>query len=141
MPRMLKSIIFLTTAFIMLFLSCASADTLSNLNVDSAPPVKQSTTLDGMVRVYLSSLGRPSSLTLTVSGNYSLSDGTTLSSGETLKVSFSSSTGALTLTRNGKNYSMGKSFTLRRHSTTGSNGIKIAPIQETRQSISRRSGI
>jgi len=123
---MLRGIIFLTIALSMLFLSCAYADSLSNVSVDSAPLVSQSSPLDGMVRVYLSSLGSPSKLTITISGSYSLSDGTTLSSGETLTVSFSSSSGKLTLKRNGTTYSMGSSFTLRRHSTTGSNGVKIA---------------
>jgi len=120
----------LSVSFIMLFYTSAFADTLSNVSVNSAPLVTQSSAVDGMVRVYLSSLGSPSSLTLTVSGSYSLSDNTTLNSGETLNVSFNSSTGMLTLTRNGVAYSMGKSFTLRRHSTTGSNGIKIAQARK-----------
>ena len=130
MQRVLKSIIFLTISLLMFFFACASADTLSGMSVDSAPLVTQSASLDGMVRVYLSSLGSPSSLTITINGSYSLSDGTTLSSGETLTVSFSSSTGALTLKRNGVSYSMGTSFTLRRHSTTGSNGVKISQARK-----------
>lgn len=130
MRRVLKSIIFLTLSFVMLLFTVASADTLESMSVDSAPLVTQSGALNGMVRVYLSSLGSPSTLSITINGSYSLSDGTSLSSGETLTVSFSSSTGALTLKRNGTTYSMGKSFTLRRHSTTGSNGVKIAQARK-----------
>jgi stage II sporulation protein D len=130
MLRLLRGIIFLTLSLCLLLFGWASADSLSSVDVDSAPLVTQSSAMDGMVRVYLSSLGSPSSLTLTISGSYSLSDGTTLSSGETLTVSFNSTSGALTLTRNGTAYSMGKSFTLRRHTTTGSNGIKIAQARK-----------
>ena len=130
MQRVLKSIIFLTVSLLMLFSAYASADSLSAMSVNSAPLVKQSASLDGMVRVYLSSLGSPSSLSITINGSYSLSDGTSLSSGETLTVSFNRSNGALTLKRNGISYSMGKNFTLRRHSTTGSNGVKIAQARK-----------
>lgn len=131
MRKVLQSIICLTVAFVFFFTTAAFADTtLSNVSVESAPLSSSSPTLDGMVRVYLSSLGSPTSLTLTVSGSYSLSDGTSLTSGESLSVSFNSSTGAITLKRNGVSYSMGTTFTLRRHSTTGSNGIKIAEARK-----------
>ncbi len=131
MLRLLRGIIIAALIAGLLFFTYASADTLSNVSVNSAPLVTQSSSMDGMVRVYLSSLGSPSSLSLTISGSYSLSDGTNLSNGETLTVSFNSSNGSLTLKRNGTSYSMGKSFTLRRHSTTGSNGIKIAQARKS----------
>lgn len=111
------------------FLS-ALATTVSSATVESAPITTASTSVDGMVRVYLSSLGSPTSLTLTVQGNYSLSTGTTLTSGETLYVGFSSSTGAITLTRNGIKTNMGSYFALRRHSATGTNGILISQARQ-----------
>ena len=93
----------------------ASAENLSvsNVSVSTAPLQTQSASTNGMVRVFLSSLGSPSSLKLTIVGNYSLSNGTYLSSGESLTVGFSSSTGAITLTRNGSTLKMGQYFALR----------------------------
>jgi stage II sporulation protein D len=130
MHKVLHGILCLTVAFVTLFASVAAAESLSDVSVESAPLSSQQPTLDGMVRVYLASLGSPTSLTLTVSGSYSLSDGTALTSGESLSVSFNSSNGVITLTRGGAAYSMGNAFTLRRHSTTGSNGIKIAQARK-----------
>lgn len=130
MQKILKSIICLTVAFVLFFANFAFAESLSGVEVESAPLSSEQPTLDGMVRVYLSSLGSPTSLTLTVSGNYSLSTGTSLSSGDVLYVSFNASTGAITLTRNGTAYNMGSTFTVRRHSTTGSNGIKISQARK-----------
>jgi stage II sporulation protein D len=130
MHSIIKRMICLTVAFVAVFVSFAAADTLSSVSVTAAALSSDQPTLDGMVRVYLSSLGSPTSLTLTVSGSYSLSDGTSLTTGETLYVSFNSSTGAISLTRNGTSYSMGTAFTLCRHSTTGSNGILIAEARK-----------
>ncbi|MFH1512283.1 MAG: SpoIID/LytB domain-containing protein, partial [Bacillota bacterium] len=130
MHTILKRMVCLTLAFAALFLSFAEAESLSGVSVESAPFSQASASQNGMVRVYLSSLGSPSSISLTISGSYSLSNGTALSSGETLSVSFSGSTGALTLTRGGASYSMGSVFSLRRHSTTGSNGVKIAQARK-----------
>ena len=88
--------------------------------------------MNGMVRVYLSSLGNPSRLDLTVVGNYSISTtGEFIASGSTLTVGFSSSTGAITLTHNGVKTNMGTSFSLRRHSASGTNGIKISQARES----------
>ncbi len=108
----------------------AVGESLSGVSVESAPLTSASAAQDGMVRVYLSSLGNPASLTLTVAGSYSLSTGTALGSGETLAVGFSSSTGAITLTRGGVKTNMGTYFSLRRHSATGSNGILIAQARK-----------
>ncbi|HPS81132.1 MAG TPA: SpoIID/LytB domain-containing protein, partial [Candidatus Limiplasma sp.] len=104
----------------------AFAETVDSVTVKAAPLTTASSALDGMVRVYLSSLGNPTTLSLTVAGSYSLSTGTSLTSGETLTVGFSSTTGAITLTRNGVKTNMGTYFALKRHSATGSNGILIA---------------
>lgn len=83
--------------------------------------------VNGTVRVYLSSLGQPSRLDLTICGDYSL-DGTAataLRDGSTATVQFSASSGALSLTRNGVTTSMGGSFRLRRHAGAGDSGVKI----------------
>lgn len=106
------------------------ATSVSDVTVKAAPLTKASTALDGMVRVYLSSLGSPTSLTLTIAGNYTLSNGTALTSGETLYVGFNSSTGTITMTRNGSQSNMGNYFALRRHSATGTNGITIAQARK-----------
>ncbi|NCB05312.1 MAG: SpoIID/LytB domain-containing protein, partial [Clostridia bacterium] len=87
---------------------------------------------NGMVRVFLSSMGNPSTLTLTPVGSYSVNGNVsqTLTSGESVTVRFNSSTGNLTLTRGGATSDMGSSFALRRHSTSGTNGIKIAQARK-----------
>ncbi|MCE5342337.1 MAG: SpoIID/LytB domain-containing protein, partial [Eubacteriales bacterium] len=108
----------------------ALGTSLDDVTVESAPLSAASTALDGMVRVYLSSLGTPTTLSLTVAGSYSLSTGETLSSGETLTVGFSSTSGAITLTRNGVKTNMGTYFALRRHSASGTNGIQIAQARK-----------
>ncbi len=130
MHKHFKSIVCLTVAFAIFLSAYASADTLNSVSVAAASLSSDKPTLDGMVRVYLSSLGSPNRVTLTVSGSYSLSNGTSLTSGENLTVSFNSATGVITLTRGGTAYSMGSAFTLRRHSTTGSNGIKISQARK-----------
>ncbi len=120
------------TAFCLAFLLPFGvyATSVSDVTVKAAPLTKASTALDGMVRVYLSSLGSPTSLTLTIAGNYTLSNGTALTSGETLYVGFNSSTGTITMTRNGSQSNMGNYFALRRHSATGTNGITIAQARK-----------
>ncbi|MCI5957344.1 MAG: SH3 domain-containing protein, partial [Clostridiales bacterium] len=71
-------------------------------------------------------------LNLTVVGNYSISvTGAFLSSGSELTVGFDRSTGAITLTHNGIKTNMGSSFSLRRHSASGTNGIKIRQARES----------
>ena len=110
----------------------AAAASVSNVQVASAPLSTRASAMNGMVRVYLSSLGNPSRLDLTVVGNYSISTtGEFISSGSSLTVGFSSSTGAITLTHNGVKTNMGTSFSLRRHSASGTNGIKISQARES----------
>ncbi len=104
----------------------AQGESVSSATVVAAPYSKASGSIDGMVRVFLSSLGNPTTLNLTIAGNYSLSTGTYLTNGETVTVGFSTSTGAITLTRNGTKTNMGTYFALRRHSATGTNGIRIS---------------
>lgn len=110
----------------------ASAASVDDVQVASAPLSTKASAMNGMVRVYLSSLGSPSRLDLTVVGNYSISTtGEFIASGSTLTVGFSSSTGAITLTHNGVKTNMGTSFSLRRHSASGTNGIKISQARES----------
>lgn len=94
----------------------------------SSAPMRSGNAQNGMVRVCLSSLGNPSSLNLTVYGSYTVNgkSSRSISSGSSVKVGFNSATGALTLTVNGSTTNMGTAFKLRRHETSGQNGIKIA---------------
>lgn len=110
----------------------ALASDVDAVQVAAAPLSTQTSATNGMVRVYLSSLGNPSRLDLTIAGNYSLSTtGAFLTNGSTASVGFNSSTGNLTFTYNGVTTNMGKSFSLRRHSATGTNGIKISQARES----------
>ena len=98
---------------------------------DTAPasaPMTAGNTQNGMVRVRLSSLGDFSSLTLTVSGSYSVSGATarTLGGGASVTVKFNSASGRWTLISGGISTDMGASFRLCRHASDGQNGIKIA---------------
>ena len=103
---------------------------MENVSVSAAPLTRDAGAVNGMVRVYLSSLGNPSTLNLTVKGNYSV-NGEFLPSGTQLTVQFSASSGSLTLAYNGQKHNMGKSFALRRHSASGTNGILISQSRES----------
>lgn len=83
---------------------------------------------DGTVRVFLSSLGNPAQLNLTVDGSYSLdyTSKTSYARGSKLTVNFDASTGKLTLINGSKATDMGSGFTLYRHETDGVNGIRIS---------------
>ena len=108
-----------------LLLACAPAARATAL---MSAPLTGGQTQNGMVRVYLSSLGNPSVLNLTVYGSYTVNgkSSASLSSGSKVAVHFNAATGALTLTANGATTAMGTSFKLRRHATSGQNGVKIA---------------
>lgn len=95
--------------------------------VQSAPLV-QASTHNGMVRVYLSSMGSPTSLDITIAGSYSTSGNAelNLTNGETVNVSFNTTTGQITMNRGTQSYAMGQSMAFRRHAATGSNGLRIA---------------
>ena len=134
---------------LLLTVTAGMAESINSVTVESAPLTAASSSLDGMVRVYLSSLGSPTTLSLTIAGSYSLSTGTALTNGETVTVGFSTATGAITLTRSGVKTNMGTSFSLRRHSAAGTNGIKIAqgrkpdnpyPGDLTLQAVQQSSG-
>ncbi len=82
----------------------------------------------GTVRVYLSSLGNPSALNLTLTGDYTAvgSQQVALTAGQKVKIGFSKSSGGITLTAGGQSYGMGQNLTLRRHSTDPDVGLRIA---------------
>jgi len=129
-----KMTVALLLAFVLLTCQClpALASSVDSVQVRSAALASGTITKNGMVRVYLSSLGNPTSLDLTVKGNYSLShSGEFIASGSNLRVGFSPSTGNITLTYHGQTIHMGKSFSLRRHSASGSNGILIAQSRDS----------
>lgn len=120
---------------ILLCVNCffsAHATSVNSVQVRSAQLAADTITKNGMVRVYLASLGNPTVLDLTVNGNYSLShNGEFVANGSQLRVEFSSATGQLSLTYRGQKMQMGKSFSLRRHSTSGANGILIAQSRDS----------
>ncbi len=96
-------------------------------DIQSAPLV-QASTRNGMVRVYLSSMGNPTSLDITIAGSYSTSGNYDLSltSGETVNIAFNKNNGQITMNRNGQSYQMGQQMAFRRHAAKGSNGLRIA---------------
>ncbi len=107
----------------------AGAETVS---VASAPLTTQTAAVNGMVRVYLSSLGSPAVLNLKTQGSYSVSiTGQQIDSGSSLTVELNRSTGALVLTCNGQKTNMGTSFSLRRHSSAGTSGLYIRQARES----------
>ncbi|NLV59552.1 MAG: SH3 domain-containing protein [Clostridiales bacterium] len=118
----------IAVAFLVLVLVSSGWPVAFGVQVASAPLSIQSGAVNGMVRVFLSSLGNPSTLGLTIAGNYSINGDPNLSigNGESITVGFSSATGAITMTRSGVKTNMGTYFALRRHSAAGVNGIKIA---------------
>lgn len=94
----------------------------------TSAPLTGGNTQNGMVRVYLTSLGNPATLNLTVHGSYSV-NGTAagaLSNGTKLTLKFNASSGSLLLTCNGTTSNMGSSFSLRRHESSATSGIQIA---------------
>ena len=101
--------------------------------VSSAPLTVHEGAVNGMVRVYLSSLGQPGTVNLTLCGSYSLdgSGGIAYPYGTSATVYFNSSTGRLTLSCNGTSTDMGTDFRFYRHEKDGDNGIKIRQSRES----------
>lgn len=115
----------------------------------SAPLTKSTDVLDGMVRVYLSSLGSVTKLDVTVVGSYSVSGAVSISlyDGQVVSFSFNASTGQIIMTANGVTYNMGSDVTLRRHQASGQSALKIAQANRPNnlypgdlQLVSRTSG-
>jgi len=97
--RKMTCCLLMAAAFLLIFLCDALALSINEAVVRSAPLVKNPQAVNGMVRVYLSSLGNPSTLNLTIQGNYSV-NGEFLSTGDKLTVQFSASSGSLKLGAN-----------------------------------------
>ncbi len=100
-------------------------------DVRSAPLRTSQSAMNGMVRVYLASLGSVTSLDLTTSGSYSIGQGDILPSGTQIKVTFDSSTGQIALTYQGQKVQFGKEASLRRRSTDSASGIRIRQARES----------
>ena len=126
--RRLIAILAATLMTVLLFSPAAMAESLEGVIVLSAPLSRSSDLMDGMVRVYLSSLGDPTSLDVTVTGNYSVNGNTdmTLTDGDTVSIGFDQSTGQITMTMDGLTYAMGTEMRLRRHSAEGTSALSIA---------------
>lgn len=126
-----KMAAILLVALFLCFEPCAAlASSVESAQVVSAPLTSRSGATNGMVRIYLSSLGSPSTLNLTVQGNYSLG-GQFLSSGTRITLRFNASTGHITLSYDGHTVDAGRQTALRRHSASGSNGILIAQSRDS----------
>ena len=84
------------------------------------------TTVSGTVRVYLSSISSLTAVDVSIAGSYSVGGDTSraLSRGQNIRVS--NSGGTLMMTANGQTQTMGSRFKLRRHQTSGENGVRIA---------------
>ena len=110
-----------------LALAMLPMNSVSATQVDSAPLTVATSARSGMVRVYLSSMGNPTALDMTVTGSYTAEGAAkvTLSSGDKVHVSFSKSTGQMTMTVGGVTYDMGSEMHLRRHQTNGMSGLSI----------------
>ena len=92
--------------------------------------VVSGTTVSGTVRVYLSSIASNTSVDVTVDGSYSVGgdQDRAIARGTTLTVS--NSGGTLYMKANGGTQTMGSRFKLRRHQSSGENGVRIAQARK-----------
>ena len=127
-PRRLVSLFAVIVMTMLLFVSAACAETLEDVIVLSAPLTRSTTLKNGMVRVWLSSLGTPTKLDVTVTGNYSVNGNTamSLSDGDQVTIQFDAATGRITMTMDGNTYNMGQEMRLRRHQADGESAVSIA---------------
>ena len=120
--------------WLMFLLACLCVlPAMAQEQVQGAPLSRAVSTRNGMVRVYLSSLGSSTTLDVTVAGKYT-ADGAqdlSLTAGETVRIRFDTSTGQISLVSSGKTYTMGQEMALRRHATSGSNGVRIAQARKS----------
>ena len=84
------------------------------------------TTVSGTVRVYLSSISSLTAVDVSIAGSYSVGGDASraLARGQNIRVS--NSGGTLIMTADGQTQTMGSRFKLRRHQTSGENGVRIA---------------
>ena len=88
--------------------------------------VVSGTTVSGTVRVYLSSIASNTSVDVSVDGSYSIGGDASRAIARGTTINVSNSGGTLMLRMNGQTQTMGSRFKLRRHQTTGENGVRIA---------------
>ena len=113
----------------MLLFVSAQATTVDDVVVVSAPLRRSSDVQDGMVRVWLESMGDINHLDITVTGKYSVNGNTkmSLTTGEKLAVDFNKSTGAIKFTLGGTTYAVsGSELRLRRHQADGESALSIS---------------
>ena len=96
----------------------------------AAEGVVQGSTISGTVRVYLSSIGSLQSVDMTVDGSYSIGGDTSRAIARGTQLTVRNSGGTLLLTMNGHTQQMGTRFKLRRHQTSGNNGVRIAQARK-----------
>ena len=92
--------------------------------------VVSGTTVSGTVRVYLSSIASNTSVDITVDGSYSIGGDAARAVPRGTRLTVSNSGGTLRLTMNGSTQTMGSRFKLRRHQTSGNNGVTIAQARK-----------
>jgi len=92
--------------------------------------VVSGTTVSGTVRVYLSSIASNTSVDVTVDGSYSIGGDTDRAIARGTKLTVSNSGGMLRMNMNGSTQTMGSRFKLRRHQSSGENGVRIAQARK-----------
>ena len=92
--------------------------------------VQTGTTVSGTVRVYLSSIASNTSIDVTVDGSYSIGGDTGRAIARGTQLTVSNSGGTLRHVMNGQTQTMGSRFNLRRHQTSGRNGVYIAQARK-----------
>ena len=92
--------------------------------------VVSGTTVSGTVRVYLSSIASHTSADVTVDGSYSIGGDASRAIPRGARLTVQNSGGTLLLTLNGQTQTMGSRFKLRRHQTSGNNGVYIAQARK-----------
>lgn len=118
----------LLAALVMMTLLCAGVPVGGAEEGVAVSLAQETVQHTGTVRVYLSSLGNPSTLTLTLTSGYTAVGNTqvTLQSGQQVSIGFNKSSGQMTMTAGGQSYAMGKTLHLKRHATDQVYGMKIA---------------
>jgi len=92
--------------------------------------VVSGTTVSGTVRVYLSSIASNTSVDVTVDGSYSIGGDSSKEVPRGTQLTVSNSGGTLMLAMNGSTQTMGSRFKLRRHQSSGNNGVYIAQARK-----------
>ena len=92
--------------------------------------VVSGTTVSGTVRVYLSSIASNTSVDVTVDGSYSIGGDSSRQIARGTQLTVSNSSGTLRLAMNGSTQTMGSRFKLRRHQSSGNNGVYIAQARK-----------